>query len=397
MLDFDLLQLKWSDCTPPDVMSYPSLIIRSILCPCSPGLIAVARPRFAPISRTYKMVLFHEQGIASSSSPNLNTKYLSNVQACNTTFNHFLRSQHSVSPFPFNRYSRSCIASVNHVALRPTNPLPLFCLQYLFFLIHCFQHSQNSADMPGGVKREKLGRHTETMAWIHCNPPRNKPRAPKDDRYDPRSSEGSTTSRSTRTRRQESVHQGDGRDGYDDEYDQAEHLQAAPAPPAPRVRAARVPTPRAPRAPAPPTPAAVAPQAPAAPVPAAAAPPSPGHGAQAAATATPAPPAPNHTQNDAAQTSAAEVDAAHDDAAHTLDADEHASQTGGSPVNSEQATAGPNHEQYTGPICAQDDARDPARWALTIWGRRDGMDPFDEHMSSSSTASSSSTVRRRRR
>ena len=140
MLDHDLLHLKWSDCATPGVMFYSSLIIRSILCPCSPGLTAGARLRFAPIPHTYKMVLFLEPGIASSLSPNLNTKCSPNVQACNTTFKHFLRSQQSVSPFPFNRYSLSCIDLVNHVALQPTQPFTAVLPPILFLLAPRLQH-----------------------------------------------------------------------------------------------------------------------------------------------------------------------------------------------------------------------------------------------------------------
>ena len=132
MLDCDLPHLKWGDCTPPNVMFNPSLIIRSIVFQCPPGLPAGARLRFAPISRTYKRVLSFEKGIASSLSPNINTKYSLNVQICKTTFKHFLRSQQSVSPFPFNRYSRSCICSVNHVALQPTKPFTAVLPPILF-------------------------------------------------------------------------------------------------------------------------------------------------------------------------------------------------------------------------------------------------------------------------
>ena len=134
MLDFDLVHPKGSDCTPADMILYPSLIIRSILCPCSPGLTTRARLRFAPAPRTYKMVLHLEQGITSSLSPNINTTYSPNVQACKTTFKHFLRSQQSVSPFPFNRYSRSCIYSVSHVALQSTQPFTAVLPPTLFLL-----------------------------------------------------------------------------------------------------------------------------------------------------------------------------------------------------------------------------------------------------------------------
>ena len=193
---------------------------------------------------------------------------------------------------------------------------------------------KKSTDKSQGVKRETLGRWAAPLAWINCNPPKQKPHksrtqgrftrertrgATRDDRYDPRNSEGNTYSEgsTTRTWRPESVHQGNGRGGYDAEYDQAEYLQAAPAP-------------LAPQAPAPPSPGPVA------------------QAAAAAAAATPAPAPPDHAQNDAAQTHAADVDAAHGDAAHAHGANAHAGQAGSPAVNNEQPTAGPNHEQDTG-------------------------------------------------
>lgn len=134
MLDCDLPHLKWNDRSPPDVMFYPSLIVRSILCPYSPGLTAGARLRFAPVSRTYKMVLSLKPGIASLLSPNINTKDSPKVQACKTTFKYFLRSQQNVSPIPFNGYSRSYIYSVNRVTLQSTQPFDAILPPILFLL-----------------------------------------------------------------------------------------------------------------------------------------------------------------------------------------------------------------------------------------------------------------------
>ena len=190
-----------------------------------------------------------------------------------------------------------------------------------------------SADMPQGVKREKLCGYADMIEATQCRRPpnpstkggcyvrENTRRAPKNHRHDsrsikssPYSDDNSTTSRHARTRRPESVHQGNGRGRFDDEYDQAQYQQATPAPPTP----------------APPTPTPIVPQA--TPTPPTPAPP------------TPAPAAPDHTQNDAAQNPATDVDATHDDAAHAHAADAHTSQTGGSPVDSEQVTAGPTHQ-----------------------------------------------------
>ena len=183
--------------------------------------------------------------------------------------------------------------------------------------------------MPGDLIRETLAKRRSWAIYFAGKPPKNSQivggsskertqRAPKDHRHDSRSIESSaygddksTTSRHARTRPPESVHQGNRRGRFDDEHDQAQYHQATPAPPTP------APTPIVPQAtPTPPTPA----------------PP------------TPAPAAPDHTQNDAAQTPAAGVEAAHGDAAQAHGADAHASQTGGSPVDIEQVTAGPTHQ-----------------------------------------------------
>ena len=243
-----MICLIWSGvtaCTRLDVVFCSNLIIRSILCPCSPGLTAGARLRFAPAARTYKMVLSLEQGIASSLSPNINTKYSLNVQACETTFKHFLRLQQNVFPFPFNKYSSSYIYSANHVPLQHTQPFTAFLTSTLFLLGPLLRAFSQVGRMPLGVRRIKVGKWDCEYSTINIDDKRkpiqgcwvrpNPRSAPKHDRHESRSKKSSsygddtsTTSRHARTRRAESVNQGNGSGDDDDDDEEEEEEEELP-------------------------------------------------------------------------------------------------------------------------------------------------------------------------